>query len=160
MVGNNVDAHFGLPVHLVALTTRMNRFTCTLVSAWLAAALILCAGHTARAGEGTKAGLAKSVGLRVGNSAIATDVIRSGDTLNLHFPEDASFDGKYQVRPGGYIIIPKVGRVSVAGKTIEAAEAAIRRALATSLAPKPTLMPRRTDGSNDLDRLAFQTCAS
>ena len=42
------------------------------------------------------------------------------------------FSGRYVVRRGGYIIVPQIGRVMVAGMKVEAARTAIRDAIAKS----------------------------
>ncbi len=47
-----------------------------------------------------------------------------GENLEVFVNEDPSFNGIYQVRRGGYIIMPQVGRIAVAGKSLSAAEAA------------------------------------
>lgn len=49
-----------------------------------------------------------------------------GDTLELYVDEDASFNGQYLVREGGYILIPKIGRIAVQGIDRTAAETLIR----------------------------------
>jgi protein involved in polysaccharide export with SLBB domain len=53
----------------------------------------------------------------------------AGDDLKLSVNEDGSYDGVYKVRRGGDIIVPAVGRVHVAGKTVEDAQAGVRDAL-------------------------------
>jgi protein involved in polysaccharide export with SLBB domain len=60
------------------------------------------------------------------------EVIVPGEYLLVSVNEDASFDNLYQVRRGGYIIMPQVGRIAVAAKMIPAAEAAVKRALLSS----------------------------
>jgi protein involved in polysaccharide export with SLBB domain len=55
--------------------------------------------------------------------------IHPGDNLDLRVVEDDSFNGKYAVRRGGYIIIPQVGRIKVTGLTTKQAEAAVKKAL-------------------------------
>jgi len=56
-------------------------------------------------------------------------LILPGDDLEVLVVEDASFNGTYKVRRGGYIIVPAVGRVQVAGMTMNDAETAVRKAL-------------------------------
>ena len=43
------------------------------------------------------------------------DIIRPGDTIDLYVLEDERFNGRFPVRQGGHIVIPKVGRVKVGG---------------------------------------------
>jgi protein involved in polysaccharide export with SLBB domain len=67
---------------------------------------------------------------RVSAAATPEDsLVQPGDVLELDVHEDASFNGCYAVRRGGYIIVPGLGRVSVAGKTVEDAEAEVSKAL-------------------------------
>ena len=56
-------------------------------------------------------------------------LVRPDDVLELDVHEDASFNGCYEVRRGGYIIVPALGRVSVAGKTMADAEVEVSKAL-------------------------------
>lgn len=55
--------------------------------------------------------------------------IQVGDSLELFVSEDSGFDGIYKVREGGDIIIPRVGRIPVAGSTLPAAKVSIKEAL-------------------------------
>ncbi len=62
----------------------------------------------------------------------ATDrnvVFQPGDRLELYVEEDSSFNSIYLVRPGGYILIPRLGRIQVAGLNREAAENALTQVL-------------------------------
>lgn len=52
-----------------------------------------------------------------------------GDSLELWVEEDASFNGIFEVREGGYVLIPKIGRVAVLNLNREAAEKRIRETL-------------------------------
>ena len=76
------------------------------------------------------------------------DVVMPGENLDVYVVEDASFNGHYQVRRGGYIIIPQVGRVFVAGKKIAAAEAAIKTALESNQLQHGTVMIEKLAGSD------------
>jgi protein involved in polysaccharide export with SLBB domain len=55
-----------------------------------------------------------------------TAAFEPGDTLELYVDEDASFNGQYLVREGGYILIPKIGRIPVQGIDHAAAETRIK----------------------------------
>ena len=46
------------------------------------------------------------------------EVILPGENLEVIVNEDGAFNGRYVVRRGGYIIMPGIGRVSVAGKSL------------------------------------------
>lgn len=77
------------------------------------------------------------------------EVILPANNLELFVNEDTSFNGRYQVRRGGYIILPQVGRVLVAGKTIAQAEMAVRKALQATQLRRATVMIERFDGVSD-----------
>jgi len=49
-------------------------------------------------------------------------ILQPGDSMELLVEEDPSFNGNYPVREGGYILIPKLGRVPVAGLDRDQAE--------------------------------------
>ena len=55
-----------------------------------------------------------------------------GDVLELFVKEDATLNGSYAVREGGYIVIPRAGRLSVAGLTREQAEPKVKEFLEKS----------------------------
>lgn len=75
------------------------------------------------------------------------DLLVAGDTLELVVVEDNSFNGMYPVRRGGYILIPRVGRVSVAGKTLEAAEKSIQETLLKNqILPSAKVIAERAQG--------------
>jgi len=75
-------------------------------------------------------------------------LILPGDNLEVFVVEDASFNGRYQVRRGGYIILPAVGRIAVAGKTLPAAESEVRKALETNQLQHATVMVEKVEGSD------------
>jgi len=79
---------------------------------------------------------------------LGSELIMPGETLDVYVVEDASFNGHYVVRRGGYIIIPQVGRVFVAGKKLAAAEAAIRTALEANQLQHGTVMVEKLEGSD------------
>jgi protein involved in polysaccharide export with SLBB domain len=76
------------------------------------------------------------------------EVVVPGENLEVFVNEDPSFNGVYQVRRGGYIIMPQVGRIAVAGKTISAAEAAVKRALQGSQLHSASVMIERKQGAD------------
>ena len=83
--------------------------------------------------------------------------ISEGEILQLHVIEDQTFDQLYQVRPGGYIILPRVGRVRVAGLGLEGAEEAVRIALekAQQLIDATVLIERPASGYSDESSIVF-----
>lgn len=76
------------------------------------------------------------------------DLIVPGENIEVFVVEDATFNGRYQVRRGGYIILPQVGRVFVAGKSIEETERAVRKALESSQLRKASVMIERIQGGD------------
>ena len=77
-----------------------------------------------------------------------SQIIVPGENLEVFVVEDPSFNGRHQVRRGGYIILPQIGRVAVAGKTIDQAEAAVRRALQSSQLQKASVLIERISGAD------------
>lgn len=55
--------------------------------------------------------------------------IQIGDEVDVFVIEDTSFNGTFNVRPSGDIIMPKVGRIPLQGLTLTAAELRIQSAL-------------------------------
>lgn len=62
-------------------------------------------------------------------SVSPTPTFRPGDSLELYVEEDSTFNGIYAVRPGGYVLIPKIGRIAVDGLSRDNAENLIARTL-------------------------------
>jgi protein involved in polysaccharide export with SLBB domain len=88
-------------------------------------------------------------GASQGVHAVEVDeVVVPGENLEVFVNEDPSFNGIYQVRRGGYIIMPQVGRIAVAGKTVSAAEAAVKRALQSSQLKNASVMIERKQGAD------------
>jgi protein involved in polysaccharide export with SLBB domain len=75
-------------------------------------------------------------------------IIVPGDTLEIFVVEDSSFNGRYQVRRGGYIILPAVGRIPVAGKSLSDAENAVRSALEVTQLQHATVMVEKVEGAD------------
>lgn len=80
------------------------------------------------------------------------EIILPGINLELWVNEDPSFNGRHQVRRGGYVILPQIGRVMVAGKTIAQAEAAVRKALQATQLRRASVMLERLDGQDIEER--------
>jgi protein involved in polysaccharide export with SLBB domain len=76
------------------------------------------------------------------------EIVVPGENLEVFVNEDPSFNGIYQVRRGGYIIMPQVGRIAVAGKSLSAAEAAVKRALQSSQLQNASVMMERKQGAD------------
>lgn len=80
--------------------------------------------------------------------AASNEIVVPGETLEVFVNEDPSFNGRYQVRRGGYIIMPQVGRIAIAGKTIPGAEAAVKRALQSSQLHRASVLIERVQGAD------------
>jgi protein involved in polysaccharide export with SLBB domain len=83
-----------------------------------------------------------------GPATTAEEVVVPGENLEVFVNEDPSFNGIYQVRRGGYIIMPQIGRIAVAGKSLSAAEAAVKRALQSSQLHSASVMIERKQGAD------------
>lgn len=79
-------------------------------------------------------------------SPLTGKIILPGEVLQLFVLEDETFNGLYQVRQGGYIVLPRVGRVSVVGKDLADAEKAIKAELEKSQLKSATVMVERSPG--------------
>lgn len=73
-------------------------------------------------------------------------VILPGETLQLFVLEDETFNGLYQVRQGGYVVLPRVGRVPVVGKDMGGVERSIKEALEATQLRQATVMVERARG--------------
>lgn len=78
----------------------------------------------------------------------SNEILVPGETLEVFVNEDPSFNGRYQIRRGGYIIMPQVGRIAVAGKTIPGVEAAVKRALQTTELHRASVLIERVQGAD------------
>lgn len=61
-----------------------------------------------------------------------TNQLSIGDTIEIFVMEDSVFGGIYRIRENGDIIMPKMGRIVVAGLTVEEAQTRIRDTLQKS----------------------------
>lgn len=66
-----------------------------------------------------------------------------GDTVELYVDEDATLNGVYGVRGGGYIVIPRVGRIPVAGLDRDQAEKQIQSYLQRGQLTNATVLVER-----------------
>ena len=71
------------------------------------------------------------------------DALQVGDTLEVFVMEDSSFNGVFKVREKGDIIIPKVGRVSVLGLSVDAVQERIKKTLESSQLTSATVIADR-----------------
>ena len=80
-----------------------------------------------------------------------SDLINSGETIELFVMQDESFNAMYQVRQGGYILIPRVGRVQIAGMTIPSAESSVAKAFSQTMIVNPTIIIERPEAAKSDD---------
>lgn len=88
-------------------------------------------------------GIAKATGK---NEAVFVD----GDSVEVLVEEDSSFNGVFEVREGGYILIPKIGRLLVSGLTRNAVEHRVQEALQRTQIKTATVFVERRAGSRNL----------
>lgn len=79
-------------------------------------------------------------------AAAARPVFQIGDQLELFVKEDLTLNGSYLVREGGYIVIPRAGRINVAGLSREEAEPRVREFLQKTQLKEATVIVERTPG--------------
>jgi protein involved in polysaccharide export with SLBB domain len=84
-------------------------------------------------------------------SGARSDLITSGETIELFVMQDESFNAMYQVRQGGYILIPRVGRVQIAGMTIPSAESSVAKAFSQTMIVNPTIIIERPEAAKTDD---------
>ena len=75
--------------------------------------------------------------------------IKVGETIELMILEDESFNGMYEVRLGGYILIPKVGRAPVEGMTVQEAEQSIFKLIDETMIKNPSVIVERPNAGED-----------
>jgi protein involved in polysaccharide export with SLBB domain len=75
-----------------------------------------------------------------------SDLLVPGDSVEVFVSEDDSFNGVYPIRRGGYILLPRVGRVTLAGKNLAAAEKTVKEALQVNQLKQATVMVERPQG--------------
>ena len=83
---------------------------------------------------------------RLPNQALTTTNSQNfqvGDQLELIVEEDPTFNENYEVRDGGYILIPKVGRVPILGLSRGDAENQVKQALEKQQLTKATVFVER-----------------
>jgi protein involved in polysaccharide export with SLBB domain len=56
-------------------------------------------------------------------------IVHIGDILEVSVAEDSSFNGNYEVRLGGYFILPAVGRIEATGLPLKEIEANVSKVL-------------------------------
>ncbi len=77
-------------------------------------------------------------------------VFQKGDQLELFVKEDLTLNGSYVVREGGYIVIPRAGRVDVAGLTREEAEPRLKDFLQKTQLKEASVIIERNPGAGSV----------
>jgi protein involved in polysaccharide export with SLBB domain len=88
-----------------------------------------------------------------------SDVFAPNDYMELIVEEDKSLSGRYLVRPGGYVIMPRLGRVHIGGLSRAGAEAKMKELLENSQLIDATVMVERWPG-NDTESGASDVAAN
>ena len=71
-------------------------------------------------------------------------VFAPGDYLELFVKEDATLNSSYPVREGGYIVIPRAGRINVVGLPRNDAELKVKQVLQQTQLTEATVLVERT----------------
>ena len=66
-------------------------------------------------------------------------IVQVGDVLAVSVSEDPSFNGYYEVRLGGYIILPAIGRIDAMGLPLKMVQANVTKALEETQLPHATV---------------------
>lgn len=78
------------------------------------------------------------------STAPESSLFSPGDFLELFVKEDATLNSSYPVREGGYIVIPRAGRIMVAGLSRNEAEAKVKQVLQQTQLTEATVLVERT----------------
>ena len=72
-----------------------------------------------------------------------SDLIGIGDQLDVYVMEDITLNGQFQVRESGNIIMPRIGRIHLAGSSLAAAKDLVRNRVQTDQIKKATVIVER-----------------
>ncbi len=75
------------------------------------------------------------------------DVFAPGDQMELIVDQDKALNGRYLIRPGGYVIMPRFGRVQIGGMSRSSVEAKMKALLEKNQLIEATVMVERWPGS-------------
>jgi len=84
-----------------------------------------------------------------------SNLIVPGDNLDVMVAEDPTLSRVYEVRSGGSVFIPQVGKVQVAGKDLAGAEQAIKDALGQNYIKDAHVAVERNDRGGGNGRLLY-----
>lgn len=82
--------------------------------------------------------------ITVDSTILDSGLFAPGDFLELFVKEDATLNSSYPVRDGGYIVIPRAGRIMVAGLSRNEAEAKVKQVLQQTQLTEATVLVERT----------------
>ena len=71
------------------------------------------------------------------------DVVGIGDLLDIYVMEDSSFNGQFPVRDSGNIIMPRIGRIYLAGSSLTDAQDIVRKRVQSDQIKKATVIVER-----------------
>jgi protein involved in polysaccharide export with SLBB domain len=80
-------------------------------------------------------------------------ILLPGQVMQLFVLEDESYNGLYQIRNGGYIVLPRIGRVSIVGKDVQDAEKVIKSELEKSQLKQATVMLETSAGVYEAEEM-------
>jgi protein involved in polysaccharide export with SLBB domain len=83
------------------------------------------------------------------------NVVAPGDNLDVMVAEDPTLSRVYEVRSGGAIFVPQVGKVQVAGKDLAGVEAAIKEALGQNYIKDAHVAVERSERSGRSNRRLY-----
>jgi polysaccharide export outer membrane protein len=83
------------------------------------------------------------------------NVVVPGDNLDVMVAEDPTLSRVYEVRSGGSIFVPQVGKVQVAGKDLAGVEAAIKEALGQNYIKDAHVAVERNDRAGHSNRRLY-----
>lgn len=76
-------------------------------------------------------------------------IVQIGDVLAVSVAEDRTYNGYYEIRRGGYIILPSVGRIDASNLTLKEIDAKVSKALEDTQLPHATVNVERLGGSDN-----------
>lgn len=76
------------------------------------------------------------------------DLVLPGESIEVYVAEDETLNSVYSVRQGGYIVMPRVGRITVAGLDLAGTEKAIKQVLQVNQIKNATVMVERPQGGS------------
>ena len=71
------------------------------------------------------------------------DLIGNGDMLDVYVLEDSALNGQFQVRESGNIVMPRIGRIHLGGRTLAAAQDIVRDRVQTDQIKNATVIVER-----------------